>query len=101
MKSRISFIHNVDCLLSSAYRAGATSVEPPAATQAQAETEAPAEMVTLKLALLRILDTLPMYVAQQEGLFEAKGVKVEFIPAASAAERDQIITAGQADGMIN
>lgn len=61
----------------------------------------PAEPVTLKIAVLRILDTLPMYVAQQEGLFEAKGVKVEFIPAASAAERDQIITAGQADGMIN
>jgi NitT/TauT family transport system substrate-binding protein len=51
--------------------------------------------------LLRILDTLPMYVAQREGLFEANGIKVEFIPAASAAERDQIITAGQADGMIN
>jgi len=73
----------------------------PAATQASASTAAPAESVTLKLALLRILDTLPMYVAQQEGLFEAKGIKVEFIPAASAAERDQIITAGQADGMIN
>jgi NitT/TauT family transport system substrate-binding protein len=42
-----------------------------------------------------------MYVAQQEGLFEARGLTVEFIPAASAAERDQIITAGQADGMIN
>ena len=72
----------------------------PAATQ-PATTQAPAQPITLKLAVLRILDTLPMYVAQQEGLFEAKGIKVEFIPAASAAERDQIIVAGQADGMIN
>jgi NitT/TauT family transport system substrate-binding protein len=74
----------------------------PASTPAQPQaTPVPTEMVTLKLALLRLLETLPMYVAQQEGLFEAKGVRVEFIPAASAAERDQIITAGQADGMIN
>jgi len=73
----------------------------PATTQAPAKTAAPAVPTTLKIAVLRILDTLPMYVAEQEGLFEAKGVKVEFIPAASAAERDQIIVAGQADGMIN
>ncbi len=59
------------------------------------------EPVTIRLALLRILETLPMYVAQQEGLFEEQGIIVEFIPAASAAERDQIITSGQADGMIN
>ncbi len=62
---------------------------------------APSEPVTLKLALLPIVDTLPMYVADEEGLFEKNGVKVEIIPVASAAERDQVITAGQADGMIN
>lgn len=78
----------------------ATPTEVPT-TQPPAETAAPAEVVTLRMAVLRILETLPMYVAEQEGLFAAKGVKVEFIPAASAAERDQIITAGQADGMIN
>jgi NitT/TauT family transport system substrate-binding protein len=67
-------------------------------------TPAPAasvEPVTLNIATLPILDTLPMYVAQQEGLFAKNGVKVEFIPAASAAERDQIFAAGKADGMIN
>lgn len=57
--------------------------------------------VTLKIAVLPILETLPMYVAQQKGYFEANGVKVEFIPVQSAAERDQIMAAGQADGMIN
>ena len=40
------------------------------------------------MAVLPILDTLPMYVAQQEGLFEQNGVQVEFIPVASGAERD-------------
>jgi len=74
----------------------------PDITESNAATEAsPGEMVTLRMALLPILDNLPMYVAQQEGLFEKNNVKVEFIPVGSAAERDQIIVAGQADGMIN
>jgi NitT/TauT family transport system substrate-binding protein len=64
-------------------------------------TGAPDEPLTLKIAVLPILDALPMYVAQQEGLFEDHGVEVEFIPVASAAERDQVITAKKADGMIN
>lgn len=67
---------------------------------------APAEIeslkpVTLKIAVLPILEALPMYVAQQEGLFEKHGLNVEFVAVASAPERDQVIAAGQADGMIN
>jgi NitT/TauT family transport system substrate-binding protein len=61
----------------------------------------PAEPATLKIAVLPIIDTLPMYVAQQEGLFAKHGVNVEFIPVASSPERDQILAAGQADGTIN
>jgi len=56
---------------------------------------------TLTIAVLPILDALPMYVAEEEGLFSEQGVNVEFIPVASAPERDQIILAEQADGMIN
>jgi NitT/TauT family transport system substrate-binding protein len=56
---------------------------------------------TLKIAVLPIIDTLPMYVAQQEGLFAKHGVNVEFIPVASAPERDQLLAAGGADGTIN
>ena len=56
---------------------------------------------TLRIAVLPIIDTLPMFVAQQEGLFENHGVNVEFIPVASAPERDQLIAAGGADGTIN
>lgn len=55
----------------------------------------------LKIAVLPIIDTLPMYVAQQEGLFAKHGVSVEFIPVASAPERDQLIAAGGADGTVN
>jgi NitT/TauT family transport system substrate-binding protein len=55
----------------------------------------------LRIAVLPIIDTLPMFVAQQERLFEKHGVNVEFIPVASAPERDQLIAAGGADGTIN
>jgi NitT/TauT family transport system substrate-binding protein len=66
------------------------------------QAPAPAiETATLKIAVLPIIDTLPMYVAQQEGLFVRHGVNVEFIPVASAPERDQILAAKQADGTIN
>lgn len=74
------------------------------ATNAPAEvpaTEVQKEAVTLKIAVLPIIDTLPMYVAQQEGLFAKHNVNVEFVPVASAPERDQILAAGQADGTIN
>ena len=56
---------------------------------------------TLKIAVLPIIDTLPMYVAQQESLFAKHGVNVEFIPVASAPERDQLLAAKGADGTIN
>ncbi len=62
---------------------------------------APQTTRTLKIAVLPIIDTLPVYVAQQEGLFAKHGVNVEFIPVASAPERDQLIAAGGADGTIN
>lgn len=75
--------------------------EAPEAAATSAVSNAPVEMAKIRIAVLPILDNLPMYVAQQEGLFAEHGVEVEFIPVASAAERDQVIVAGQADGMIN
>ena len=57
--------------------------------------------VTLKIAVIPVLETLPLYIAQNEGLFEERGLQVEFIPAASAPVRDQLIASGEADGMIN
>lgn len=60
-----------------------------------------AEKQPLKFTALRILDVLPMYVAQQEGFFAKHGVSVELMPVASPTERDQLVSIGQADGMIN
>ena len=61
----------------------------------------PTEVVTIKAALLPVLDTLPIVVAQQENLFAKHGVNVEIIPVGSAPERDQLISTGQADAMVN
>ena len=73
-----------------------------AAPSPEVPTEAPTvEPVTLKIAVLPIIDTLPMYVAEAEGLFAKHGVTVEFVPVASAPERDQLLAAGQADGTVN
>ncbi|MGC9395980.1 MAG: ABC transporter substrate-binding protein [Anaerolineae bacterium] len=58
------------------------------------------EAGALRIAVLPILDTLPLYVAEAEGYFAAQEVEVELIPAASAAERDQLLQAGQIDGFI-
>jgi NitT/TauT family transport system substrate-binding protein len=59
------------------------------------------QISNLKITVLPILETLPIYVAQHEGLFEKHAVQIELISVASGAERDQLISAGQADGMIN
>lgn len=55
----------------------------------------------LRIAVIPVLDTMPLYVAQQEGLFEQNNVQIELIPVASGPERDQLIAAGEADGMVN
>ena len=65
------------------------------------DEDIPADLGTLRIAVLPVLDTLPIYVAEKEGLFAKEGLQVEFIPVPSAPERDQIIAAGQADGMVN
>jgi len=59
------------------------------------------EPVTLRIGVLPILDALPLYVAESEGYFTAADVQVTLVPVASAAERDQLLQAGQLDGVIN
>ncbi len=57
--------------------------------------------VTLRMGLIPVLDVLPFYVAQEAGYFEDEGVNVELIPVSSALERDQLLLAGEIDGMLN
>lgn len=59
------------------------------------------ESPPIRVAVLPILDALPMYVAQAEGYFEDEGLSVEFIPVSSAPERDALMQSGQVEAMIN
>ncbi len=59
------------------------------------------EDLTLRIGTLPILDLLPLFVAEKQGYFKAQGITVTFVPAQSAAERDQLMQAGQIDGMNN
>jgi NitT/TauT family transport system substrate-binding protein len=56
---------------------------------------------TLRIGTLPILDLLPLFVADKQGYFKEQGITVAFVPAQSAAERDQLMQAGQIDGMNN
>ncbi len=60
----------------------------------------PVQPVTVRVGVLPILDVLPIYVAEAQGYFP-DNVKVEIIPVASAAERDQLMAAGQLDVIVN
>lgn len=55
----------------------------------------------LKVGTLLIEDVVPMYVAEQEGLYNQAGVTVELIPFLSALERDSALTAGAIDGALS
>ncbi|MCL4271519.1 MAG: ABC transporter substrate-binding protein [Anaerolineales bacterium] len=83
--------------------APAVPAEEASETESSSEVgvEADENLGTLKIAVLPIIDTLPMYVAEAEGLFAKHGVSVELVPVASAPERDQLLAAGQVDGTIN
>lgn len=60
-----------------------------------------APLVPLRIGVLPVTDVVPFYVAEQQGHFAKQGVKVEFVPVASAAERDQMMAAEQLDGQLN
>ncbi|NLK25522.1 MAG: ABC transporter substrate-binding protein [Euryarchaeota archaeon] len=53
---------------------------------------------SIKIGVLPVIDTLPLYVGQERGLFEDNGVSVELVSFTSAAERDTAFIAGQIDG---
>lgn len=61
---------------------------------------APSTPSKLKVGLLPIIDSLPFYVAEQEGYFKEQGLDVEMVTFASALERDAATQAKQIDGQL-
>lgn len=61
------------------------------------EADSPADQ-TVKIGLLSIDDSLPFFVAEQEGIFQELGVAVELIPFDSALDKETALEAGEIDG---
>ena len=57
-----------------------------------------AENTPMRFGVLPVLDTLPLQVAAQDGLFEKHGLDVELVKFMSALERDTAMQTGQIDG---
>ncbi len=55
----------------------------------------------LRIGLLPLAESVPFYVALDEGFFTEEGVDVDLVSAAGAAERDQLMVAGQLDGQVS
>jgi len=52
----------------------------------------------IRFGVLPVVDTLPLVVGQQAGLFDKEGIKLEIISFQSALERDAALWAGKLDG---
>ena len=52
----------------------------------------------IRIGVLPVIDTLPLYAAQERGLFQQAGLNVELVQFGSALERDSALVAGSIDG---
>ncbi|MFZ7125004.1 MAG: ABC transporter substrate-binding protein [Desulfobacterales bacterium] len=52
----------------------------------------------LRFGILPVVDTLPLLVAESEGLFTREGIDLEIVQFQSALERDAALQAGRLDG---
>ena len=52
----------------------------------------------LKFGALPVIQALPLYVAQEKGLFAAEGLNVDLIPFKTALEKDMALSSGHLDG---
>lgn len=54
--------------------------------------------ITVRFGVLPVLQALPLFVAQEKGLFSKAGVRVDLTPFNTAAEKDIALTSGNLDG---
>lgn len=81
------------CLVIAALAAVLVTAGPSGPPAAAAKDE-----VQVRFGALPVLQALPLYVAQDKGLFAKEGVSVEIIPFSTAAEKDITLSAGQIEG---
>jgi NitT/TauT family transport system substrate-binding protein len=83
-------------MLCIALAVGVTACSQP--SQPSGSTGASAAPVTIRIGTLPTEDSLPLWVAERDGLFAKAGIDVTVTVFASAVERDAALTAGAIDG---
>jgi NitT/TauT family transport system substrate-binding protein len=58
------------------------------------------EVQTVRIGIMPDVDSLPFLLAEEEGLFDQQGVKVELVSFQSPVERDAAFQAGKIDGLV-
>lgn len=71
-----------------------------AQSEAAQETGQEASGDTLKIGVLGIADSFPLYVADNEGLFKEQGLNVEIVDFQSASDQSTACEAGELDGLM-
>ncbi len=62
--------------------------------------EEPVKLAPVRIGVLPTEDSLPLWVAEKEGLFTKAGLDVTFVDFQAAAERDAAFTAGEIDAFM-
>ncbi len=86
--------------LAASLLASCAPAQPQAPSAKAGSTPAPVQPATIRLGNLPTEDILPLWVAQQKGLFDKAGIRVEIVPFQSAQERDAAYTANAIDGFM-
>lgn len=84
-------------VLVAALAAGLAACTSPSTTSQQPAAAAPAK---IRIGTLPTEDSLPLWVAEQQGLFKKAGLDVQILSFPSAQERDAALTAGAVDGFM-
>ena len=59
-----------------------------------------ARQTTVRIAVIPVMDVLPLYVAQAEEYFMTEGLAVELVPVNGPVESAQLLLSGEVDGML-
>lgn len=78
----------------------ACEAEEPTATPVPPTPTPAVDDTPIRVGLLPIIDSVPFYLAEEEGLFEAAGLNVTFETFSSALDRNAALESGAIDGQL-
>jgi len=81
-------------------RAESVATQENSAEESSNSGDSDAAFGSIKIGVLRTADSVPLYVAQEDGLYEEYGVNVELIEFGSASDQSKAAEAGSLDMMM-